>query len=60
MPSAQSEGWNPRWLAFLGEKGLATAQADAMDRHNRTSLNAEFICWNIDHMPPESKRRFFP
>lgn len=37
--------WNPKWLAFLSEKGLTTQEADAMERPDRISLNAEFMCF---------------
>lgn len=58
-PSAPSEDWNPKWLAFLRERGLATEQADALPRPERIKLNAEFMCWNAERMPPERKRLFF-
>lgn len=58
-PSAQSEGWNPKWLAFLGEKGLTTDQADAMERDKRISLNAEFMVYNSSGSiyPTPAKRK---
>jgi len=51
--------YNPKWLAFLSEKGLTTLEADAMDRDKRISLNAEFMGWNMQNMGPEEKKRFF-
>lgn len=51
--------WNPKWLAFLDEKVLTTQEADGMERPKRISLNAEFLCWNMENMPPERKRLFF-
>lgn len=57
--SAPSEEWNPKWIAFLGERGMSTSQADALERPERRKLNAEFMCWNLDNMTPDRKRRFF-
>jgi hypothetical protein len=51
--------WNPKWLAFLSEKGLTTQQADEMERPERISLNADFLCWVMKNMTPERKKHFF-
>lgn len=39
--------WNPKWLAFLATKGMVPADADKLNRSDRISLNADFMCWNM-------------
>ena len=43
--------WNPKWLAFLSAKGMTPAEAGALERQARTSLNAEFICATMKPAP---------
>lgn len=57
--SSPSEEWNPKWLAFLYEEGLTTEQAEEMERPDRIKLNTKFMCWNVEKMTIETKRRFF-
>lgn len=38
------ESWNPKWVEFLASVSMTPEQAEKLPRHERTKLNAEFLC----------------
>lgn len=46
---------NPKWVAFLKERGLVHAEAEKLERQGRISLNADFMCWNMARMVKEGR-----